>query len=113
MTVFDRTKEISKKRGMSLQQVAEKSGIGRNSIYHWKTQNPSIGNLNKVAKTLNISADYLLGTAEDQSSSEQTKEIDLKNAMNSEHTMMSWDGKQIPPEELEIIRRILDGGKNK
>lgn len=31
--------------------------------------------------------------------------------MKDEDTIMSWQGKPIPPEELEMIRRILDGGK--
>ena len=27
------------------------------------------------------------------------------------YTVMSYGGREIPPEELEMIRRILDGGK--
>ena len=38
MTLFERTKEISKKRGMSLQDAAKSAGIGINSIYQWKNK---------------------------------------------------------------------------
>ncbi|MGF7437926.1 helix-turn-helix transcriptional regulator [Lentilactobacillus senioris] len=63
MTVFDNIKEISKKRGMSLQYVAEKASMGKNSIYKWKTQTPQTDKLISVAKVLNVSVDELLGNS--------------------------------------------------
>lgn len=61
MTIFERTKEISKKKGYSLQKVAKDAGLGINSIYKWKTQNPQIDKVEAVAKVLGVSVDYLLG----------------------------------------------------
>lgn len=46
-----------------------------------------------------------------KSSEEKPKEIDLKATIADGETIMSWDGRPIPPEELEMVRRILDGGK--
>ena len=65
MTLFERTKEISKKRGMSLQDTAKLAGIGINSIYQWKKQTPSVDRIKLVADVLNVSVDYLLGNTDD------------------------------------------------
>ncbi|EFA25740.1 DNA-binding helix-turn-helix protein [Pediococcus acidilactici 7_4] len=61
MTVLERIKKISKKRGYSLTQVNEKAHLGTNTIYSWKTKEPSFNNLQAVAKVLDVSVDYLLG----------------------------------------------------
>ena len=65
MTLFERTKEIASKRGMSLQEVAKKANLGVNSIYRWKERNPTTSNITKVADVLNVSVDYLLGNTDD------------------------------------------------
>ena len=65
MTLFERTKEISKKRGMSLQDAAKSAGIGINSIYQWKKQTPSVDRIKLVADVLNVSVDYLLGNTDE------------------------------------------------
>ena len=65
MTLFERTKEISKKRGMSLQDAAKSAGIGINSIYQWKKQTPSVDRIKLVADVLGVSVDYILGITDD------------------------------------------------
>lgn len=113
MTVFERTKNMAKKRGISLQETAAKAGLGLNSIYGWKKKEPSIGRLAKVADVLHVSVDYLLGKTDDPEPAQKNKptEVDIKDAMQDDYTIMSYGGREIPPEELEMIRRILDGGK--
>lgn len=61
MTVLDRIKKISKKRGFSLTKVNDMANLGTNTIYSWKTKEPSFNNLKAVANVLNVSVDYLLG----------------------------------------------------
>jgi transcriptional regulator with XRE-family HTH domain len=41
----------------------------------------------------------------------EKKKADLSDMMQDKSTIMAWQGRPIPPEELEMIRRILDGGK--
>lgn len=65
MSTLDRVKNLSRSKGLSLQDVSSKAGLGKNSIYKWKTQNPSIENLQKVARVLGVSTDYLLGNTND------------------------------------------------
>ncbi|MCB4211159.1 helix-turn-helix transcriptional regulator [Lactiplantibacillus plantarum] len=64
MTSLERIKQISKKRGFSLTQVNDKANLGKNTIYSWKTKEPSINNLKAVADVLNVSVDYLLGNTD-------------------------------------------------
>lgn len=64
MTVLDRIKKVSKKRGFSLTQVNDKANLGKNTIYSWKAKEPSINNLKAVADVLNVSVDYLLGNTD-------------------------------------------------
>lgn len=61
MTTVERIKKLAKERGLTLQQVAEKAGIGINSIYRWNKVTPSSNSLEKVAKVFNITPDYLRG----------------------------------------------------
>ncbi|SDJ76983.1 helix-turn-helix domain-containing protein [Salimicrobium halophilum] len=65
MTVFDRVKELCKKRGITVAQLEDKVGFGRNSMYSWKKNKPSSDRLEKVADYFNVSTDYLLGRTED------------------------------------------------
>lgn len=101
METVDRIKDLAKKRGWSLQKVAEKAGIGINSIYRWNTKVPSTQSLNKVAEVLGVSADYLLGKTD------KKKTADLAD----NETIFTYEGKEIPPEDLEYMKRILRGGK--
>ncbi|AXX64400.1 XRE family transcriptional regulator [Bombilactobacillus bombi] len=111
MTTFEKIKTLAKMQGLSLTQLNDKAGLGKNSIYHWKTKQPNIENLQKVAKILHVSVDQLL--EHENSPSNQPVAIDIAPAIKTSDTMLlSYEGKEIPAEELEMIRRILEGGKN-
>lgn len=99
METVDRIKELAKKRGWSLQKLAEEAGIGINSIYRWNSKTPSTQSLNKVAKVLGVSADYLIGETE------KKKTADLAD----KDTVFTYEGREIPPEDLEYMKRLLRG----
>lgn len=65
MTLFDRIKEIAKKRGYSIAEVERKANVSTNYMYQWKTRNPNPETLAAVAKVLGVSVDYLLTGKED------------------------------------------------
>src|SRR5699024_2891924 len=111
MTTLDRIKKISKQRGFSLTKVNDMANLGTNTIYSWKHKEPGINNLKADANVINVSVDYLLGKTDDPDVNIKSKKIDIKDAMQDDYTVMSYGGREIPPEELEMIRRILDGGK--
>nr|DAN44112.1 MAG TPA: repressor protein [Caudoviricetes sp.] len=58
---FEKIKELSKKRGLSLNQLEEKLGYSRNTLYSLKRQNVSTKRLQEIADYLEVSVDYLLG----------------------------------------------------
>ncbi len=67
MSTFERVKEISKQRGLSLTDTSIKAGLGEKSIYKWKYNEPSALRVQAVADVLNVSVDYLLGNTDDPS----------------------------------------------
>ena len=106
MTTFERIKEIASKRGLSLREVNDKSGLKPNVIYSWKTKTPSAKKLESVAKALNVTTDYLLN-GQDESVLHTPKSVDIAD----DDVIMTYEGRPIPPEDLEYIKRILNGGK--
>ena len=77
MTTVERIKRLAKDQELSLQQVAEKAGIGTNSIYRWNKVTPSSNSLEKVAKVLHVTPDYLRGYSSD--SSKESDKIQWKD----------------------------------
>lgn len=107
MALFDTIKKFAKLRGMSVKEVAVRSGMSENAIYNWKKHTPSNATLMTVAQTLGIDPSELTGVKQEV----KPTKIDLKAAAADPDTVMSWNGRPIPPEEMEMIRRILEGGK--
>lgn len=65
MTTFERIKKLAKDHGMTIAEVNEKAGLGKNSLYNWKYQKPSSDALAAVAKVLHTTTDYLNGLTDD------------------------------------------------
>ena len=114
MTLFERTKEIASKRGMSLQEVAKKANLGVNSIYRWKERNPTTSNITKVADVLGVSVDYLLGNTDDmhEKASNNDGPIDLDKAL-SEEGMAMFDGQPLSDEYKKALLAMLKTMKGK
>lgn len=101
-------KKLSAAQGISLKQLALRLGFGENTIYRWNTKKPTIDKLQKVADYFNVSTDYLLGRTNKKSPDTNEKSVDL----SSDDYIMTYQGKPIPPEDMEYIKRILNGGKD-
>lgn len=101
MTIFDRVKEIANNKGLSLQEVATKAGFGINSIYGWKKKDPSISRVEKVAKVLNVSTDYLLGNNEGDK--QRTADLD------DDDVIFTYQGKPLSEEDKALIKRLMNG----
>ena len=61
MTTFDRVKKLADEQKISITELEEKLGFGRNSLYSWKKKIPNGVSLQKVADYFHVSTDYLLG----------------------------------------------------
>lgn len=107
MTTFERIKKLAKKQHLTLSKVNDMSGIGTNSIYRWKNQTPTSDNLQKVAKVLHTSTDYLLGNTDDPSPVHKDSEHPFVDIADDE-TIYSYRGKPVPKEYLDVIRNLMD-----
>lgn len=110
MTTFERIKQTAKDRGLTLNQLNDKANLKNNIIYSWKTKTPSVENVKKVADVLGVSVDYLLGNTDEMHSmkiSNSSEDADLKKYFD-ENIPLQFDGKEIPQEDLKIIKRILE-----
>ncbi|BDZ30589.1 helix-turn-helix transcriptional regulator [Lactiplantibacillus sp. WILCCON 0030] len=108
MTMFERIKKISKEQGYSLSQLNDKAGLKTNIIYSWKNKVPSIEKLNAVANVLGVSTDYLLGKTSEKAVSNKPKKVDIED----DDVIMTFEGRPIPPEDLELMKRLLRGGRH-
>lgn len=100
MTLFERTKEIASKRGMSLQEVAKKANLGVNSIYRWKERNPTTSNITKVADVLGVSVDYLLGNTDDRhANKDKDMPVDLEETLSKLGPSVSFGGKELTDDQ--------------
>ncbi|MCF6419743.1 MAG: helix-turn-helix domain-containing protein [Furfurilactobacillus sp.] len=102
MSIYEQVKALAQERGLSLQTLAIKAGMGINSIYSWQKKDPSISRLTKVAEILNVSVDSLIG-ADTAAATKKSQQVDL----NDDDVIMTFEGRPIPPEDLAYIKRIL------
>lgn len=98
MTVFDKIKELAKRKGLSLVELNDKAGLGKNVIYSWKHKTPTIENIKKVADVLDVSTDYILG-----------KESNKRSVDLDDDVIFTYEGKKIPKEDIELMKRLLRG----
>lgn len=58
--LYDKIKEICKKRGVSVASVEKKAGLSNGAISKWNDASPTVDNISAVAKILKVKVDKLL-----------------------------------------------------
>ena len=120
MTIFERTKELAKKRGLSLQETAKSAGIGINSIYSWKDKKPSVDRIKAVADVLGVSVDYLLGNTDEMHPTSTEPEVpnDLEEVLKQVNPVMFGGAELTDDQKMllynmakEMSRNNQQGGK--
>ncbi|MDT2416098.1 helix-turn-helix transcriptional regulator [Enterococcus avium] len=102
--LFERVKELSKKRDKNLKEVAIELGFSENAFYKWKTQSPKAETLEKVAEYFDVSVDYLLGRTDDPHFS--PSRIEDEDDYEQELIMMFRKGeKEVAPEKRDLYRK--------
>jgi transcriptional regulator with XRE-family HTH domain len=105
MTVFERIKELAKKRSKTIKQVTQDLDYSENYFYSLKSgKQPSAEKLNEIAEYFNVSVDYLLGRTDDPFGGEQSNDLD-----EVLDRMMSFDGQPMTNNDREAIRAYLQG----
>ena len=98
MEFSERLKDLRKQAGLTQVDVAEKLGISQPAYASWErgVKKPTQENLVKIAQTLNVSVDYLVGNSEEKN--DELDNIELLFRMNS---------KGLTDEEKEIFKKEL------
>lgn len=111
MTLFERVKEIAKKRGYSLAELSRRAGIGQKSIYTWKPSKtypngvtPSREVLEKVSNELNVSVDYLLSGEEQKN--ETTKKVNIEELLDGTAMLTDRDG-ELTDADRAALRALI------
>lgn len=106
MSTFDNIKKVAKLRGLSLQDLAKKAGLSSNMIYQYKNAtNPTAKTLNKIANVLHVNPNDLLEIDTDDNASTET--IPTTVDIEKDPVVLSYGGKPISKEDMEIIKAII------
>lgn len=103
-------KELRSSFGWTQQDAADRLGISRANYSHVENNRNEPDNelLVKLANLYDVSIDYLLGNT-DLPTEDGKKVVDIEDT----GVIMTYEGKPIPPEDLEIMKRFLNGGADK
>ncbi|MBM6410807.1 helix-turn-helix transcriptional regulator [Lacticaseibacillus paracasei] len=109
MSFGERLKELRNEKKMTQSDIGKIINVSKASVslYEKNERTPDQDSIKKLASYFNVSTDFLLGVTDVRSKPEQ---IDISDSKND--TIMTFEGRPIPPEDLEIIKRLLRGGKH-
>lgn len=116
MNPYERLRLLAKKQGLSINDVEEKIGLGKNTLYSWKKKVPSGTNLTKVADFFGVTTDYLLGRT-DTPEFTRRDERDVQNILKDMTEGLSNDsalaymkngGEEIDEEDAELLKASLE-----
>nr|DAD60987.1 MAG TPA: repressor protein [Caudoviricetes sp.]DAV09580.1 MAG TPA: repressor protein [Caudoviricetes sp.] len=109
---FERIKELAKKRSLSLNQVEEKLGYSKNTLYSLKRQKVSSDRLQEIADYFGVSTDYLLGRTDNPAiAGEKAPEHEIE-LDDLDGRIMLFDGKPLSDDDKRAIKGIIEGYLN-
>lgn len=107
---FEKVRELARKKGLSLNQVEEKLGYSKNTLYSLKRQKVSSERLQQIADYFNVSTDYLLGRTDNPTIAKDTvttpdgRVVDLSNLRER---VVLFDGKPLSDDDVDKIAQII------
>lgn len=103
-TIYSRIYELASQHKISLAELERSLQFSNGIISTWKSSNPSIDKISKVANYFDVSTDYLLGNTDDSSPvSKDHHAVDIEN-----DELLSYRGRPIPDDYLDIIKNLMD-----
>lgn len=106
MNIGERISQLRKSRSMSQFQLAKTLNIATSTLgmYETNRRKPNMEMLEKLADFFGVSVDYLLGRPE---KNDNNNTADLAD----DDTIFTFEGKPIPEQDLEYMKRLLRGGR--
>lgn len=108
MSTATKIRDLRKAHKLSQTELAKLVHVSQATITSWETgrADPSSSALDTLATFFNVSADYLLDREE---KAEQSKnDVDLKD----DPVVLSYGGKPISDEDMDVIKAILSRHQN-
>lgn len=109
---FEKVRELAKKQGLSLNQVEEKLGYSKNTLYSLKRQKVSSERLQEIADYFNVSTDYLLGRTDNPAIADSKEQFFFEgkevNVEELASTAMRFNGKPLSDEDKKAIQNIIE-----
>lgn len=84
MNTLDRIKSLCGRNGITIAELERRANVGNGTIRRWSTILPSGDKLQRVARYLNVSIDYLINGEESNEDDEEIRAI-ARNMKNLSH----------------------------
>lgn len=112
MMTGQRIRDLRKEKRLSQTELADVVHVSQQTITAWENDKaePSSSAIAALADYFDVTTDYLLGRDEQN---DKGNNIDLSgiSKLGTEEKIFSYEGKEIPKKDLELIRRILETGE--
>lgn len=112
MDMGQKIKLLREQKGMTLEELGNKVGVGKSTVRKWETgliANMRRDKISKIAKALEVEPSYLMGWEDKDAPAISNKE----NPSAPQSLAAHFDGDEYTEEELEEIRRFAEFVKNK
>lgn len=104
MNTYEIIKNLAATRKISISELERRLNLSNGSISKWSKSRPAAERLEAVANFFNVSTNYLLG--KDEKSNVSTADL------SDDDVIFTYEGKPIPKEDLDLIRRLMRGTRN-
>lgn len=108
--LYEKIKMLAATKKISIRRLEEQLEFGNGTINRWRKNKPGIDKLQKVADFFGVTTDYLLGRADDSSTSLSISETDLNAMLDN---AKSFDGMKMDEDDREAIKAFIQGRLSK
>lgn len=106
MKFQERLRWSRKKRGLTIEQLAEEIGVAKSTYANYELRNrePNIATIQALSKTLDVSVDFLLGITDNP----KINPLEMNAKLYLQNEKIHWDGIQLKEDELKLIRDFIE-----
>ena len=95
--ILERIKILKEKKRISIAELERRSNLGNGTIRRWDTSLPSAEKLQRVAKILGVTMDYL---------------VNGEDEIDSKATILARNVNELSDEQRELIEKMIEQMKN-
>ncbi len=97
-SILERIKNLISDKKITIAELERRADLGNGTIRKWDTSLPSADKIQKVAKILGVTIDYL---------------INGENEMDSKVITLARKAKQLNNEQIELLEKMIEQMNNK